>query len=136
MSVQNVDMWSVVHSVNSNLIFYQLSFSSIKSPKLIHFDNLLDPDPCQLGLHVLPALLFMHNFFLHFTSIFLSIGGWTVPAMQDFWWSGEPFDVRIPFLTTTNDVYVGARTFHLSVESPTRNLYTTAGPATYACIPK
>ena len=32
----------------------------------------------------------------------------------------------MPFLTTTNDLYVGARTFNLSVESPTRNIYTTA----------
>ena len=32
----------------------------------------------------------------------------------------------MPFLTTTNDVYVGARTDNLSLESSTRNLYTTA----------
>ena len=47
---------------------------------------------------------------------------------RTFWWSGEAFDIRMPFLTTTNDVYVGARTFNLSVENPTRNLYTTVGP--------
>ena len=39
---------------------------------------------------------------------------------RTFWWSGEPFYVRIPFLTTTNDVYVGARTFSLSVEDAKR----------------
>ena len=46
---------------------------------------------------------------------------------RTFCWSGEPFYVRMPFLTKTNDVYVGARTFSLSVETQTRNLYTTAG---------
>ena len=49
------------------------------------------------------------------------------PHCRTFCWSDEPFHVRMPFLTTTNDVYVGARTFNLSIESPTRNLYTTAG---------
>ena len=76
--------------------------------------------------------IFFHFFiffvFLRFTSVFPSIGGWTVLALQDFCWSGETFYVRMPFLSTTNNVYVGARTFNLSVESPTRNLYTTAGP--------
>ena len=137
-------MWSVVHSVNSNSIFYQLYFSSTKSLKLIHFDNFLDPDPCQLGLHVLPALLFMHNFFFvrsvqsspPLRPVSPVIGGWTVPAMQDFWWSGEPFDVRMPFMTTTTDAHVGARTFNFSVKSPTRNLYTTASPATLVFLNK
>ena len=75
----------------------------------------------------------MNFFFKHFTSVFPSIGGWTVPALQDFCWSGEPFYVRMPFLTTTNDVYVGARTFNPSIESPTRNLYTTADFTRQVC---
>ena len=36
-----------------------------------------------------------------------NIGGGTVPALQDFLWSGELFYVQMPFLTTANDVYVG-----------------------------
>ena len=52
--------------------------------------------------------------------------GWCLHC-RTFCWSGEPFYVRMPFLTTTNDVYVGARTSNLSIESPTPNLYTMAG---------
>ena len=86
--------------------------------------------PNQVG-HSLNQVGYKHEFdrgfFLHFTSVFPSIGSWTVPAYRTFCWSGEPFYIRMPFQTKTNDVYVGARTFYLSIESPTRNLYTTAG---------
>ena len=38
---------------------------------------------------------------------------------RTFFWSSEPFYVRMPFLTTTNDVYVGTQTFQPKVRPAT-----------------